>query len=379
MIAWSENGSPCADVGDGPADERRGDDGDPAHRRRALLGHVVLGAEVLLAEDRLAEATGPERRDQEAGHEQRQDPGDDAGDHDGDHCSSSRTTARSSNGSTRSPIVCVVSWPLPATTTTSSAPAWSSAGAIAARRSGSTDDLRPVSCRHAADHVGDDGGGILRPWVVGCHDDPVGERGGDGPHRRALGVVAVAARSEHDEHAPRRHSPRRGDHLLQTVGRVGVVDDHHRPVGRPLDQLEAARDGPRRGEPGDDVVGADAEDLRRRRRGERVGHVEAAAETDDDPPAVPRVGVAIGPDLDVADHRRRVRHHLDARRIEEEPAVGVVDVGHADRRQLGCEQAGLGPEVLLDGAVQVEVVRAEVGEHRRGEPRAVHPVHRHGV
>ena len=46
------------DVGDEPADERGDDDGDAAHRRRALLGHVVLGAAVLLAEDRLAEARG---------------------------------------------------------------------------------------------------------------------------------------------------------------------------------------------------------------------------------------------------------------------------------------------------------------------------------
>ena len=42
-------------VGDDPADERGGDDGQPAHRRRALLRHVVLGAVIFLAEDRLAE------------------------------------------------------------------------------------------------------------------------------------------------------------------------------------------------------------------------------------------------------------------------------------------------------------------------------------
>ena len=85
MSAWSENGRPAADVGDEPADERGEHDGDAAHRRRALLGHVVLGAAVLLAEDRLAEAPGAERRDQEPGDDQRQDPGRDAGDHHGDH------------------------------------------------------------------------------------------------------------------------------------------------------------------------------------------------------------------------------------------------------------------------------------------------------
>ena len=64
ISAWSENGRPRADVGDEPAAEGGDDDGDAAHRRRALLGHVVLGAAVLLAEDRLAEAAGAEHVDQ---------------------------------------------------------------------------------------------------------------------------------------------------------------------------------------------------------------------------------------------------------------------------------------------------------------------------
>ena len=53
-----------ADVRGEPAAERGADDRDAAHRRRALLGHVVLGAAILLAEDRLAEPTGAEQRDQ---------------------------------------------------------------------------------------------------------------------------------------------------------------------------------------------------------------------------------------------------------------------------------------------------------------------------
>ena len=53
-----------ADVGDEPPGERRDDDGDATHRRRALLGHVVLRPVILLAEDRLAEAAGAEQRDE---------------------------------------------------------------------------------------------------------------------------------------------------------------------------------------------------------------------------------------------------------------------------------------------------------------------------
>ena len=43
----------------------------------------------------------------------------------------------------------------------------------------------------------------------------------------------------------------------------------------------------------------------------------------------------------------------------------VVDVGDTDIGQLRREQAGLGAEVVLHRAVQVEVIAPEVGEHGR--------------
>ena len=52
--------------------------------------------------------------------------------------SSARATSRSSKGTVTSPMVCVVSWPLPAITTTSPGSAAASAVAMARRRSGST-------------------------------------------------------------------------------------------------------------------------------------------------------------------------------------------------------------------------------------------------
>ena len=57
----------------------------------------------------------------------------------------------------------------------------------------------------------------------------------------------------------------------------------------------------------------------------------------------------------------------------------VVDVDDADDRATGLEQQRLGPEVLLDGAVQVEVVTAEVGEDCGVEPGSVDPVQGEGV
>ena len=85
ISAWSENGRPRRMWATSQPAEGGDDDGDAAHRRRALLGHVVLGSAVLLAEDRLAETAGAEHVDQHARHDQRQRPGDDAGDHHRDH------------------------------------------------------------------------------------------------------------------------------------------------------------------------------------------------------------------------------------------------------------------------------------------------------
>ena len=87
-------------------------DRDATHRGRALLGHVVLGTVVLLAEDGLALATAAEEVDQVAGAEERAEHRGRTGDHDGDHWeprSRSATTARSSNSMTVEPMVCVVS------------------------------------------------------------------------------------------------------------------------------------------------------------------------------------------------------------------------------------------------------------------------------
>ena len=115
ISAWVLNGRPSRTWAANQPTERGDEDRDAAHRRRALLGHVVLGAAVLLAEDRLAEPARAEQGDQRPRGEQRDDAGDDAGDHDAiiDGVPvaalgrTSRATSRSSKASTWSPIVCV--------------------------------------------------------------------------------------------------------------------------------------------------------------------------------------------------------------------------------------------------------------------------------
>ena len=73
------------------------------------------------------------------------------------------------------------------------------------------------------------------------------------------------------------------------------------------------------------------------------------------------------------------RHHLDRRGVDEPPSVRIVDVDDSDHGATGLEQQRLGPEVLLDRAVQVEVVAPEVGEHGGVEPGAVDAVQGEGV
>jgi hypothetical protein len=68
-----------ADVGDEVADEGGGEDGDAAHGGRAFLV-LVLGSELVAAEDRLSAADAAEVADREAGAEDRCRHGDAGGD-----------------------------------------------------------------------------------------------------------------------------------------------------------------------------------------------------------------------------------------------------------------------------------------------------------
>src|SRR5581483_3350270 len=101
---------------------------------RVSLGQVL--------EDRLADAAGPQQPDEKRGPDHRHHERDRPGHEDGDQAGippaasiSSRATTRSSKGTTSRPICWVVSWPFPATTTTSPGRAQATASPIAARRS----------------------------------------------------------------------------------------------------------------------------------------------------------------------------------------------------------------------------------------------------
>ena len=96
-----------------------------------------------------------------------------------------------------------VSWPLPATTTTSPARAPAIAARIAARAVEHR-DRRPSTGGNAGEDLVDDRGGILGAGVVGGHVRAIGEPGRDLTHQRPLGAIAIAAAAEHHDHARRR-------------------------------------------------------------------------------------------------------------------------------------------------------------------------------
>ena len=276
------------------------------------------------------------------------------GDRDRDHAgapsrrSTSRATTLSSKGWTTPAISWPCSCPLPAITTTSPSVAPASALSIAARRSGSTSSSGAPASTSSMIACG-----ILGARVVGGEDRAIGELRGDPSHQRALAPVAVAAAAEDADQAPGRELARRPEDVLERARLVRVVDEHRERL--PLvDLLEAPGNAVDRLEAPHDRVVVDPERARGRRGDMRVGAVERAAQ----------------PQLRV-ERRRRIDEDR-VRQLGGEPAAVVV--ADVDDGAVGLvEEPPLGREVLLHGAVEVEVVLAQVREHEHREARAVEP------
>ena len=243
---------------------------------------------------------------------------------------------------------------------------------------GLDEQARGSTRRDTGEHGGDDGSRILAAGVVRRDHRHIGEGRRGGAHGGPLGGVAVAAAAEHHEDAPSGGLPSCRQGLRQAVGRVGVVDDHGEALAG-VDRLEPA--GHHRGgrQPGGHGGVVDAEGAGRGGGGDGVGHVEAAAQGEANRVAPPGEPGVVGRHDHVVGVGSRVRQRGDRRGVEEELAVGIVTVHHGDVAEIGLEQAGLGREVASLGVVEVQVVPAEVGEHRHGEARRVDAVHGQSV
>ena len=105
-------------------------------------------------------------------------------------------------------------------------------------RLGAVADFDGTRCR------GQDGGAdhrwILRTRIIIGDIDLVGKPGGDGPHDRALGAVAVTAAAEHHMQVIACIGPQGRDGIFQCIGLVRVVDEHRRSRPAPPHQFKAA-------------------------------------------------------------------------------------------------------------------------------------------
>jgi hypothetical protein len=319
--------------------------------------------------------------------------------------SAARACSTSENGAVVPAISCVVSCPLPATRTTSSAAARATARAIASARS--TTGLDPLARRDldAGQDLGDDRFRRFTTRVVARHDDAVGEARRDGAHPRPLGRVAIAAAPEH---APERaaagagEGPQRDERLLERVGRVRVVDDDIRRADVPRaigDALHPPRHGAETGAGAGGVLERDAQRAQGSDDAQHVGDVVAAdlGAADEGPARRRRRGGEVGR-VAFDDRERQALRRLDdvggdqsrgACRVEggrpqrgsgrgdpcrERRAERVVDVQHRRTEAGPVEEARLGGPVGLHRAVRVEVVLGQVREDGDGDHRAVEPV-----
>ncbi len=281
-------------VGGQEPDQDGPDDADPAHGGSARLGDVDLGA--VLA-DLLADVVLEQPADEERGRQHGHPQGDAARGHEGDHRAALRArrtarrgrpppSTRSSKGTASPPVVCVASWPLPASRTTSPGRAAADRHPDGRRPVGLDDDLGRA--RHAGTHLAMMAAGSSERGLSEVRTTTSARVGGDRTHLRALARVAVAAAAEQAHHpARRRPAPaRRG---APRRGRPGCGRSRPpRPPGRRR-PTTSIRPGTTRGgiQAGDDVVLVDAQGGGHGGRHQGVVHVEATRQGQVDHAAPP--------------------------------------------------------------------------------------------
>ena len=209
---------------------------------------------------------------------------------------------------------------------------------------------------------------------------------GDLAHDRTLAAVAVAAAAEDDAEPAARELARGGQHALERVGRVGVVDDHEERLAGPH-LLEAAR---ARCRPPPSARG----DGRAARGPARARSPTAPSRfitlcspmSGDASVSRPR-GVSTVIRMPASDEScstartrapaprpKRQDGHVEPRapsppRPDRRRSPRPCARASASRR--GARTAGAWPSVRLERAVEVEVVLGQVGEHRHVEREPV--------
>ena len=133
--------------------------------------------------------------------------------------SAAATASWSLKGNICSPTIWPVSWPLPATSSTSPG-----CNAATARRIASPRSPISVAPRAAGQDGGADRGGIFAARIVVGDDHAIGLVGRDRAHQRPLALIAVAAGAEHHDQFALGVRPQRVQRLGQRIRLVRVVD-----------------------------------------------------------------------------------------------------------------------------------------------------------
>jgi len=255
------------------------------------------------------------------------------------------------------------------------------------------DDPRPLRLadgEYPAQHFREYRQGILRAGVVTGQDGQVGKAGGGGAHQRPLCAVPVTAAAQHDGQAAAGHRAQRAQYRFHRSRLVRIVNEHGEILAS-VNSLQPSRDAGAGRDPGHRGGQVHASLDQRSNRAERVGDVVGPGEghagvgldpagADDPERAAVRPAAHVGgPPVGVRVAAGGERDNGDARAVGEAPAVGVVDVHHPDPRVAGREQQGLRGVVLLQVAVEVQVVLGQVGEDGHLVEGARHPAQREGV
>ncbi len=232
----------------------------------------------------------------------------------------------------------------------------------------------------AGGHLVEDGRRVLGAGVVRGEDRRVGVLHGDVRHLGPLGAVAVAAAAAHHEH-PLPRAPdlaQRPQHVFERIGRVGVIDHGGGAVVR-THVLEAPVHRAQRAQQAQHLLLRLAQQQRRGVDREQVARIEPPEQSGPHLAAVDAQQHAVGVllhDLAAEVGRRAQREGADrgARVLHHHLAVA----GERPAGQ-GVEERLLGPQVLREGLMVVEVVVREVGEDAAREVQAPDAVLHDGV
>ena len=248
------------------------------------------------------------------------------------------------------------------------------------------DDLLHLLGVKAGEHVVDDVLGLLEAWVVGCYDHLVALLHGLLCHERTLALVAVAACSANgdDLSLAVEHLMDGVEHVLQSVGRVGVVDDGGESPGG-LYGVQSAVHAVQRAHDHEHILWLLAQHHCSTVDSQQVADVKLADEVDAN---LMSVDVEIHSfemtlndlALEVGQRAGRVGLHRGFGVLHHHHAVLVVGVGYGERC-LGqtVEERLLSVAVVLERLVVVEMVACEVGEDAAREGQSADTLLCYGV